>query len=158
MSLVLASGCLGFLPFNFPKAKVFMGDVGSILLGFVFASFVVKLSTNIGIFLCLIMFLCTFYADALVTIFYRRLSEENLMEAHRNHLYQYMSNELRLPHWMVALMYLAIQLVFGLLALLAYSNGLFWQLVLFVVFCMIFLLSYKIIKGINPRTEKEVAI
>lgn len=135
-----------------------MGDVGSIFSGFVFASFVVKLSTNIGVFLCLIMSLCTFYADALVTIFYRRLSEENLMEAHRNYLYQYMSNELRLPHWMVSLMYLVIQLIFGLLALLAYSNGLVWQLILFVVFCMIFLLSYKIIKNINPRSEKEVAI
>src|SRR3989304_3734960 len=60
MSLILTAGCIGFLPFNFPKAKVFMGDVGSILLGFVFASFVVKLSITINIFLCMIMFLCTF--------------------------------------------------------------------------------------------------
>lgn len=37
-------GCLGFLPFNMPRARVFMGDVGSILLGFVFASMVVWLS------------------------------------------------------------------------------------------------------------------
>src|SRR3972149_8133386 len=44
MSLILTAVCIGFLPFNFPKAKVFMGDVGSIFLGFVFASFVVKLS------------------------------------------------------------------------------------------------------------------
>ena len=61
MSLILTAGCIGFLPFNFPKAKVFMGDVGSIFLGFVFASFVVKLSVTINIFLCMIMFLCTFY-------------------------------------------------------------------------------------------------
>ena len=46
MSIVLAAGCIGFLPFNFPRARVFMGDVGSIFLGFVFASFVVKLSTS----------------------------------------------------------------------------------------------------------------
>src|SRR4030065_2467558 len=59
MSMILATGCIGFLPFNFPRARVFMGDVGSIFLGFVFASFVVKLSTSINIFLCLIMFLCT---------------------------------------------------------------------------------------------------
>ncbi|HZX48773.1 MAG TPA: UDP-N-acetylmuramyl pentapeptide phosphotransferase, partial [Nitrospirota bacterium] len=46
MSTALAAGCIGFLPFNFPRARVFMGDVGSILLGFVFASFVVRLSTS----------------------------------------------------------------------------------------------------------------
>ncbi|MBI5677171.1 MAG: hypothetical protein HZC52_01460 [Planctomycetes bacterium] len=52
MSIILAAGCMGFLPFNFPKARVFMGDVGSIFLGFVFASFVVRLSVTISIFLC----------------------------------------------------------------------------------------------------------
>src|SRR3989304_3118821 len=52
ISTVLAAGCIGFLPFNFPRARVFMGDVGSIFLGFVFASLVVKLSTAINVFLC----------------------------------------------------------------------------------------------------------
>ncbi|MBI4858004.1 MAG: hypothetical protein HY818_14805 [Acetobacterium woodii] len=33
MSTVLAAGCIGFLPFNFPRARVFMGDVGSLFLG-----------------------------------------------------------------------------------------------------------------------------
>src|SRR3970282_96264 len=79
MSAVLAAGCLGFLPFNFLKARVFMGDVGSIFLGFVFASFVVKMSVTINIFLCMIMFICTFYADAVITIYYRRKRGENLM-------------------------------------------------------------------------------
>ena len=72
MSTVLAAGCIGFLPFNFPRARVFMGDVGSIFLGFVFASFVVKLSTSINVFLCLLMFLSTFYADAVITILWSK--------------------------------------------------------------------------------------
>jgi Fuc2NAc and GlcNAc transferase len=46
LSGCLAFSCLGFLPFNIPKARVFMGDVGSILLGFVFAGVIVKLSRN----------------------------------------------------------------------------------------------------------------
>ncbi len=85
MSTAMAAGCIGFLPFNFPRARVFMGDVGSIFLGFVFASFVVKLSTSINVFLCLIMFLCTFYADAVLTVYYRWKRGENLMQAHRSH-------------------------------------------------------------------------
>lgn len=151
MSVVLSAGCLGFLPFNFPKAKVFMGDVGSIFLGFVFASFVVKLSTTIGIFLCLVMFLCTFYADAIVTIFYRWRRGENLIKAHRSHLYQYMSNELGMPHWMVSLLYALSQLVFGFLALLAYRKGLAWQFIVFVGFGIMFLFTYKVVKNIKPK-------
>ena len=156
ISIALSSACAGFLPFNFPKAKVFMGDVGSIFLGFVFASFVVKLSTNIGIFLCLVMFLSTFYADAIVTIFYRWRRGEDLMKAHRSHLYQYMSNELKIPHWKVSTVYALVQLIFGLFALFAYRKGLIWQLTVLGAFSILFLISYKIIKNINPVMGKEI--
>src|SRR3990172_1473075 len=151
MSTVLAAGCIGFLPFNFPRARVFMGDVGSIFLGFVFASFVVKLSTSINIFLCLIMFLCTFYADAVITLYYRWRRRENLMQAHRSHLYQYLSNELKLPHWQVSLTYAIVQLFFGILSLLAYQNGVTFQIVVLVVFSGIFVISYHRIKRIKAK-------
>lgn len=151
MSIVLSVGCLGFLLLNFPKAKVFMGDVGSIFLGFVFASFLVKLSTNINGFLCIIMFLCMFYADALVTISCRWKRGENLILAHRSHLYQYMCNELNLPHWKVSLSYAFTQFVFALLALLAYKKGIIWQVIVFMFFGFMFLVIYKFVKGIKPR-------
>jgi len=150
MSLVISSACLGFIPFNFPKAKIFMGDVGSLFLGFVFASFVVKLSINISMFLCIIMFLCMFYADALVTIFYRWKRGENLIVAHRSHLYQYMCNELKIQHWKVSIAYALIQFVFALLALLAYKQGIIWQIVLFVSFAVFSLVVYKFVKRIKP--------
>ena len=127
MSLVLSMGCLGFLPFNLLKARVFMGDVGSIFLGFMFASFVVKLSLSVSAFLCLIMFLSTFYADGLITMYYRWRRGEHLMEAHRSHLYQYACNELKVPHWKVSLSYAFVQFIFGILALLAYREGIMWQ-------------------------------
>ena len=135
----------------FPGPRVFMGDVGSIFLGFVFASFVIKLSTSINIFLCLIMFLCTFYADAVITIYYRWRRGESLTQAHRSHLYQYLSNELKLPHWQVSLMYAIVQLFFGILAFLAYQNGVMLQLVVLVVFSILFVISYHMIKKIKPK-------
>ena len=150
ISTALAWGCIGFLPFNFPKARVFMGDVGSVFLGFVFASFTVKLSTDISVLLCIIMFMCMFYADALVTIFYRWRRGENLIMAHRSHLYQYMCNELRIPHWKVSIAYTLAQFVFALLALLAYKQGIIWQIVLFVSFVVMFLFIHKFIKRKNP--------
>ena len=121
------------------------------LLGFVFASFVVKLSTSINIFLCLIMFLCTFYADAVITIYYRWRRGESLTQAHRSHLYQYLSNELKLPHWQVSLMYAIVQLFFGILAFLAYQNGVMLQLVVLVVFSILFVISYNMVKKFKPK-------
>ena len=155
MSLILTAGCIGFLPFNFPKAKVFMGDVGSIFLGFVFASFVVKLSVTINIFLCMIMFLCAFYADAVITLYYRWRRGENLMQAHRSHLYQYLSNELKLPHWKVTLLYAVVQLCFGVFAVAAYQKGLVIQLILLLSFSIVFLVSYNLVKMMKPRFSEQ---
>ena len=153
MSAVLAAGCLGFLPFNFPRARVFMGDVGSIFLGFVFASFVVKMSANINIFFCIIMFLCTFYSDATVTIFYRWRRGENLMQAHRSHLYQYMSNELGFPHWKVSTLYAVVQLAVGVTAIWAYQKNIAFQVTLMVVYVILFIALYRLIKAIKPTVK-----
>jgi len=153
-SIVISSACLGFLPFNFPKAKVFMGDVGSVSLGFIFASFVVKLSTTINIFLCIIMFLYTFYADALVTIYYRWRRGENLMKAHRSHLYQYMANELKLSHWKVTTIYAVSQLIAGIMSIIAYKNGVIWQLIWFIMFGIVFLTVYNKVKKLKPSLAK----
>lgn len=149
-SLALVAACLGFLPFNLSKGRVFMGDVGSVFLGFAFASFLARLSETFGVFLCLVMFLSTFYADAVLTIFYRLKSGENLLKAHRSHLYQYMSNELNIPHWKVSFAYASTQFVFGVLALVAYREGLVWQFLVFAVFGVMSLAAYKVIKGIKP--------
>ncbi len=143
LSFVLMGGCLGFLPLNFPRARTFMGDVGSIFLGFVFASFVADLSCNGSVFLCLCMFLCPFYSDALMTIYYRWRMGENLMQAHRSHLYQYLSNELAIPHWKVSLLYALMQLVMGVLAIFAYKAGMFWQILLVIVFSIIYIFCYR---------------
>ena len=153
ISISLSVGCLGFIPFNFPKARVFLGDVGSVLLGFVYASIVIKLSTTISEFLCVIMFLCMFYADSLVTIFCRLLRRENIIMAHRSHLYQYMCNELKIPHWKVSLSYALIQFVFSLFALLAYKEGIIWQIVLFVFFVAMYIVVCRCIK---TQVKKEV--
>lgn len=150
LSIALLPACLGFIPFNFPKAKVFMGDVGSVFLGFVSASFVVTLSSDISIFLCLSMFLCTFYGDALVTIHHRWRKGENLTKAHRSHLYQYLSNELGYAHWKVSIIYALTQFFFGTLALYAYTKGLIWQVVLLGVFGIVFVTTYKVVKAIKP--------
>lgn len=152
MCIVLSAGCLGFLPFNFPKAKVFMGDVGSMFLGFTFAVFVVELSTSINIFLCLITFLYLFYADAIATFYCRWRKGENLMQSHRSHLYQYMCNDLSIPHWKVSTLYALVQLILGVLSLFAYSKGLILQVTMLGIFIISFIGIYRVVKGIKKRS------
>ncbi len=123
----MAMACLGFLPHNFPHAKVFMGDVGSISLGFVFGALICLLTPSVPEFLCLTFFLFLFYADTLTTLFFRWRAGEKLSQAHRKHLYQIFVNELKRSHHSVALGYGVIQLLLGGLMLLAWNTGWTWQ-------------------------------
>ena len=123
-SFCIAAACLGFLPFNLPRARVFMGDVGSILLGFLFASYVVLLAKDVADFLVLAGFLSTFYADALSTLWVRKRDGERLSQAHRRHLYQLFANQKQVPHWRVSLTYGMIQAAAGLILLAVRPYGL----------------------------------
>lgn len=120
----MACGCAGFLPFNLPRARVFLGDVGSILLGFVFACVVVSWSDTVTEFLSLAGFLFLFYADELVTLAERLGDGESPARAHRRHLYQVLVNEGGLAHWRVSTGYGLGQLVIGLAVWIAGSSGL----------------------------------
>lgn len=111
--LALSAASLGFLPLNVPRAQVFMGDVGSILLGFTFASSTVFLSHSAADFMTLTGCLFPFYADTLSTLFVRWQAGEKLTQAHRRHLYQIIVNRMSIPHWKVSLGYAVLQLAIG---------------------------------------------
>ena len=100
-----------------------MGDVGSILIGYVFAWAVVRLSHSPADFMCLCAFLCTFYADELSTMSVRLREGENLLRPHRRHLYQLLANEKGIAHWRVSSGYALAQLVVGLCAWRAGRQG-----------------------------------
>jgi len=117
--LAVACACLGFLPFNFPKAQVFMGDVGSILLGTTYAVFAIALSKSTADFVCLTGYLFMFYADEVTTAALRLKNGENLFTPHRRHVYQVLANQCAWKHWQVTLLYGSVQavLIVGLLLL-----------------------------------------
>lgn len=123
LPLAACAASIGFLPFNIPKARVFMGDTGSVFLGFLFASLVLRLTTGLESFLCMAAFLAPFYADSVTTVVLRLCRGENIFRAHRSHLYQYLSNEAGFAHWKVSLGYALAQLVFGALSLVLYAGG-----------------------------------
>ncbi len=86
---LLACSVAGFLVWNWPPAKIFMGDVGSGLLGFVFAVLAVA-SENSGALPLLVwwMLLGVFIVDATATLLRRIRRGERWTEAHRTHAYQ----------------------------------------------------------------------
>ncbi|MGB5745476.1 MAG: glycosyltransferase family 4 protein, partial [Desulfobacterales bacterium] len=125
LNICMALCCMGFLPFNMPNAKVFMGDVGSILLGFVFAVMVVWYSTSLIDFLCLASFLFPFYADEITTELIRLKNGEKLWLPHRKHLYQLLANEYSISHWKVSMGYGIAQLIIGASILFMFERGVF---------------------------------
>ena len=87
--LVLGVAVLGFLYWNWNKAKIFMGDVGSTLLGYNIAIFTVyyanQEATNFWIWVVLFGL---FWFDATLTLIRRKLNKEKLSQAHKKHAYQ----------------------------------------------------------------------
>ncbi|WP_343653417.1 glycosyltransferase family 4 protein [Stenotrophomonas sp.] len=88
-AIALGLACLGFLPFNFPKAKIFMGDVGSGALGYAVSVVlaIASLKTNIQWMLLLVP-ISPFLVDAGFTLLARMLSGQRWMEPHTQHVYQ----------------------------------------------------------------------
>lgn len=88
-NVIVATGAGGFLLFNFPPARIFMGDVGSSLLGFLAASFMLWAERD-GIFPLWIgvLVFSPFIVDATVTLFRRILRGEKVWQAHKTHYYQ----------------------------------------------------------------------
>jgi len=90
-SLLLIAGLAGFLPFNFPRARIFMGDVGSQFCGFILAILAVVASRfdNVELsFLIVPMLLSGVLFDVAFTLVRRMVAGERLTEPHRGHLYQ----------------------------------------------------------------------
>lgn len=87
--LVLVVAVLGFLYWNWNKAKIFMGDVGSTLLGYNIAIFTIYYAnqepTNFWIWIILFSI---YWFDATLTLIRRKLNKERLSQAHKKHAYQ----------------------------------------------------------------------
>jgi UDP-N-acetylmuramyl pentapeptide phosphotransferase/UDP-N-acetylglucosamine-1-phosphate transferase len=86
-ALALAAGTLGFLRWNWPRASIFLGDVGSVPLGFVTGWLLLVLATR-GWFAPALILPLYYLADATVTLLRRIARRERFWQAHRSHFYQ----------------------------------------------------------------------
>ncbi len=90
VGFAICGGCLGFLPYNWHRAKVFMGDVGSLSLGFLAASLPLQATGTFqaDCVFATVLALWFFLADGTFTLTRRLLRGERIWDAHRSHLYQ----------------------------------------------------------------------
>lgn len=85
--LAAVGGLLGFFPFNAPRAKLFLGDVGSLSLGLIVGAGLLRLAAAgqpVAALIAPLYYLC----DATLTLYLRWRRGENLAQAHRSHFYQ----------------------------------------------------------------------
>lgn len=88
-ALIICAANLGFLTSNFPPSSIFMGDVGSVPMGFMAACFSLwGVREGIFDFWIAVLIFSPFIADATVTVIRRWLTGEKVWQAHRTHYYQ----------------------------------------------------------------------
>jgi len=92
LALMFAAACCGFLVWNWPPAKIFLGDVGSGYLGYVIAVLALAATRENPVALWTWLILGgVFFVDATVTLLRRLLRGERVYEAHRSHAYQWLA-------------------------------------------------------------------
>ena len=91
IALVMAGALAGFLPFNFPRPRIFLGDVGSVPLGFscgVLLIWMAVTATDSALYKTLAVLPFYFYLEGSLTVIRRLYRGEKLSHAHREHFYQ----------------------------------------------------------------------
>jgi Fuc2NAc and GlcNAc transferase len=113
-AFVFGASCCGFLLWNWPPAKIFMGDVGSGYLGYLVAVLALSAARHdLTILLVWLILGGVFFVDATVTLIRRLARGERVSQAHRGHAYQVLARRWG-SHRRVTLLVIAIN-VFWLL-------------------------------------------
>ena len=124
LAAIIAGAAAGFLPHNFPRARMFMGDVGAVVLGFGLAAIAVWIAAERGWWL-LVPLGClhaNFILDTAITVVRRILRGEVFHQAHREHFYQRLVRA-GWSHTRVTLTEVALQVVVAAMLTLGVTHG-----------------------------------
>ncbi|MDV7339800.1 glycosyltransferase family 4 protein [Terasakiella sp. A23] len=147
-ALILAGGAAGFLKWNWHKAKVFMGDVGSVPLGFLLAWLLINLAGE-GFLIASIIVALYYLMDATLTLIKRGLRKEKIWQAHREHYYQ-KATQAGMSHDQVVIRIAMVNLCLLGCVWLGFSYNIWAGLVLAVLsvaFCLRYFASLKLPNG-----------
>ncbi|SHJ85723.1 glycosyltransferase family 4 protein [Tepidibacter formicigenes] len=144
--LALAGGALGFLPYNFNPAKIFMGDTGSLFLGYILSVIAIEGAIKSAAALAIaipILALGLPIFDTTFAIVRRKLNGKPIMQADKGHLHHRLLNKGLSQKQTVLILY-AISLFLGLSAVLISESSLF-EAVLILTLDVVFI-YYGIIR------------
>lgn len=149
VAFVVAGAAAGFLVWNWAPARIFMGDVGSGLLGFLFGCIAVASEKQGGVpALALLLLLGTFIFDATVTLIRRVWRREAWYSAHRSHAYQRVV-QAGWSHQRVTAMLLGVGILLGVFAWLAASRP-SWLGPIVLISIILLSVLYYAIERIRP--------
>jgi UDP-GlcNAc:undecaprenyl-phosphate GlcNAc-1-phosphate transferase len=150
--MIICNIIIGFLNIR-TKAVCFIGDVGSISMGFLYATLALILMIKTNSFAPLVLIM-VYAVDAGWTIMERLSLKENIFLPHRRHLYQILVNELRFSHILISISYFTIQMLLNMVWLLNYENensGIF----LSTTFIILSICYLTIKKAVFKKLEKS---
>lgn len=145
LCLAISGSSLGFLQFNIPPSRLFMGDSGSTFLGFCFGLIAVVgdgLAPRIPFFIP-VLILSSLYLDAGLTLIMRAIRGEKIFKAHRTHYYQRLL-QLGLNHKQVTALEYGLTVMLGISAIVFFKAGGFFPV--FLTLCWVAIFTFLILK------------
>jgi Fuc2NAc and GlcNAc transferase len=152
--LLLGASVLGFLVWNFPRARIFLGDVGSGFIGVMLGVLSIQAAWIAPeLFWGWVILIGAFVVDANVTLFRRVWRGETFYEAHRSHAYQYAARRFG-SHVPVTLAVGAINLFWLLPLAVLVAMGLLEGIVgVFIAYGLLIVLCYRFKAGARELQE-----
>ena len=137
---------LVFAFYNFRnKARCFAGDVGSVSIAFIIIYSLISLIYTTQNFIY-ILFISIYGIDVVWTILRRLINKENIFQAHRSHLYQYLSNEAGVNKLVVSSFYALLQLLVGLAVIFVANYSFSTQIIFSILLLSILSIIYIVVK------------
>ncbi|WP_454833104.1 MraY family glycosyltransferase [Pseudomonas veronii] len=154
LPLILAMAAAGFLFWNFPPARIFMGDAGSGFLGMVLGVISIQAAwVSAQLLWVWLILLGVFIVDATFTLIRRLVRGDKVYEAHRNHAYQFASRQFG-KHLPVTLAVAMLNLLWLLpVALCVMLLGLDGLMGLIVAYVPLVILAFKFHAGALERVD-----
>lgn len=157
LTIILSGACLGFLPYNFNPARIFLGDTGSNFLGFILAAIslqgAIKSAAAVAVAVPILALGLPIY-DTLFAIIRRKMNKRPIMEADRGHLHHRLLDTGMSQKQVVLTMYL-LSAILGITAIVAMRVSAKQSFALLVAVCAI-IIAMGIELGIFSHKPKNV--
>ena len=156
--MILAGSILGFLPYNFNPAEIFMGDTGSLLVGFILATIsiegVIKTATTIAVAIPVLAMGVPIF-DTAFAIIRRLVNKKPIMEADKGHLHHRLLAQGLSQKQTVLILYVISAILGGCAIFISDTDSVMAYIVIAVIVLSIFLGAYRM--GLIKGSQEEKA-